>query len=61
MQRVQNNPQMFAEEEGDGVRLCRIRRFPFAVVYLNEEDRISIVAVADQRRRPRYWIRRLQG
>ncbi len=57
--RVKDNPYLYAAEDEDGVRLCPIHRFPFALAYLDEQDRIWLVAVADQRRRPRYWARRL--
>jgi plasmid stabilization system protein ParE len=33
--------------------------FPFALVYRKEHDRIWIVAVAHQSRRPRYWRKRV--
>jgi hypothetical protein len=35
------------------------RKFPFSVVYLNEPDRIWIVAVMHAKRRPGYWRERL--
>lgn len=35
------------------------RHFPFAVVYLNEPDRVWILAVMPLRRHPDYWKHRL--
>ena len=35
------------------------RNFPFAVVYLDEPDRVWILAVMPLRRHPDYWKHRL--
>jgi hypothetical protein len=35
------------------------RNFPFAVVYLDEPDRVWILAVMPLRRHPDYWTHRL--
>lgn len=40
-------------------RRFRLRRFPYAVVYAILPDRISVVAVAHDKRRPGYWKDRL--
>jgi plasmid stabilization system protein ParE len=40
------------------VRRLLVRRFPFAVVYRAETDRIFILAVAHLSRRPGYWRQR---
>jgi len=37
------------------VRKVRVRRFPYSVMYSVVEDRIRILAVAHDRRRPYYW------
>jgi plasmid stabilization system protein ParE len=42
----------------DGVRRMFLRSFPYSVVYI-VEPRVVIVAVAHLRRRPGYWVRRL--
>ena len=34
-------------------------RFPYTVVYLDDSERIFILAVMHQRRRPGYWKKRL--
>jgi len=41
------------------VRRVLVRRFPYHVVYIELPDRAQILAVAHQRRRPRYWIGRV--
>jgi toxin ParE1/3/4 len=56
--RVCENPQAYAAEDAAGVRSCPLRRFPYALVYVELDDRIWVAAVAHQRRRPRYWARR---
>lgn len=40
-------------------RRFRLRRFPYAVIYAILPDRISVVAVAHDKRRPGYWKDRL--
>ena len=40
------------------IRRKLVRRFPFAVIYKVEHDSILVVAVAHQRREPRYWLSR---
>jgi hypothetical protein len=37
-----------------------MKRFPFSIVYLHEQRSI-VVAVAHQRRRPGYWLKRLKS
>jgi len=37
------------------VRRLPIQRFPYHIVYLELSDRISVLAVAHDRRRPGYW------
>ena len=42
-----------------GTRSRRVRRFPYRLIYLEQPDRLWIVAVAHQSRRPDYWLRRV--
>jgi plasmid stabilization system protein ParE len=35
------------------------RRFPYSIVYQQRGEQIFVVAVAHQRRKPDYWLRRL--
>jgi plasmid stabilization system protein ParE len=37
------------------IRRCRLRRFPYSVIYTVEADEVLILAVAHQHRRPSYW------
>jgi plasmid stabilization system protein ParE len=41
-------------------RSWKTKRFPFRIVYLEQSERIWIVAVAHLSRRPDYWMRRLR-
>jgi mRNA-degrading endonuclease RelE of RelBE toxin-antitoxin system len=43
------------------VRCCRLRRFPYGLIYQADENGILIVAVAHSHRRPDYWRDRLEG
>lgn len=42
-------------------RRCLLERFPYQLVYLDEVDRIYILATMHQKRRPGYWKKRLEG
>jgi hypothetical protein len=36
-----------------------VKRFPFGIIYQTKSDALYVIAVADLRRRPRYWQDRL--
>ena len=42
-----------------GTRRFVMHRFPFSIVYLDDGDEVSIVAVAHSKRKPGYWKARL--
>ena len=42
-----------------GTRRVLTRRFPYSVIYQQRGEQIFIVAVAHQRRKPDYWLRRI--
>jgi toxin ParE1/3/4 len=42
-----------------GVRRIHVRRFPYALVFVEGEHEIRVLAVAHHRRRSGYWRRRL--
>jgi len=42
-----------------GTRRFVLQRFPFSVIYLDDPDQITIIAVAHGKRRPGYWKHRL--
>lgn len=41
------------------IRRCRLRRFPYSVVYAQDGDDLLILAIAHQHRKPSYWRSRL--
>jgi plasmid stabilization system protein ParE len=43
------------------IRRRAVPRFPYHVVYTELADRLQILAVAHDRRRPRFWVGRLRN
>ena len=43
-----------------GTRRYVMRRFPFTVIYRDQETKIEVVAVAHGRRKPDYWKERIK-
>lgn len=41
------------------VRRAPVKRFPYHVVYLQVQTTIRVLAIAHDRRKPRFWKRRL--
>lgn len=41
------------------IRRCRLRRFPYSVIYTQDDSDILILAIAHQHRKPGYWRNRL--
>ena len=62
--RIARHPRQFRLAPGVspslGVRRCLLRRFPYAIVFLELEDEIRVLAVAHLHRRPAYWRGRLK-
>jgi hypothetical protein len=56
--KIQNHPAL-GHLGKFGTRSWKTKRFPFRVVYLEQPDRIWIVAVAHLSRKPNYWLERL--
>jgi plasmid stabilization system protein ParE len=42
-----------------GTRRFVLHRFPFSIIYLDDSDILSIVAVAHNKRKPGFWKQRL--
>ena len=57
IQRSVKFPKAWAVLEGE-VRRCLVRRFPYGILYSEEENGIFIVAVMHLHRKPGYWKRR---
>ena len=49
---------LIGESLGKSFRRFPFRRFPFAMIYRVDGDRLRILAVAHRRRRPGYWSQR---
>ncbi|PKM43377.1 MAG: hypothetical protein CVV03_08590 [Firmicutes bacterium HGW-Firmicutes-8] len=45
---------------GSGIRRKVLNHFPYSLLYAVESELIVIVAVAHQKRRPRYWKGRIK-
>jgi toxin ParE2 len=45
---------------GDGIRRCRLTRFPYGLIYTVDKNDILILAVAHLHRKPDYWRDRLR-
>lgn len=43
----------------ENTRRCRLRRFPYALIYLHDSEAVLIVAVAHLHRKPQYWRDRI--
>ncbi len=43
----------------DGTRISRVRKFPYWVVFIEEPNRILVLALMHSARRSGYWRRRL--
>lgn len=56
---IASSPTIWPSFEA-GTRRYVLRKFPYNIVYREIQAGIEVVAVAHQKRRPRYWIRRLR-
>lgn len=56
--RIKQFPQAW-QAFHENARRCPVRRFPYGIVYVQENDLILILAIAHLHREPDYWIDRL--
>lgn len=56
--RILQNPQVWPKLSR-AVRRCRLRRFPYGIVYQFRQDHVLIVAVMHLRRQADYWRDRM--
>ncbi|MBI4650846.1 type II toxin-antitoxin system RelE/ParE family toxin [Candidatus Desantisbacteria bacterium] len=54
------NPQAFTPI-GRRIRKKSLQRFPYNLLYFIDNDILLILAVMHQKRRPNYWINRLES
>jgi toxin ParE1/3/4 len=60
---IRNHPLAFPttrEIKNSKVRRALFPRFPYAIVFLERETDIRIIAVAHHKRRPGYWLHRVR-
>jgi plasmid stabilization system protein ParE len=57
---IRQAPERWPEAE-NGTRRFVLWRFPFTLIYSEQETVITIWTVAHGSRRPEYWARRLKG
>ncbi|MFZ4764885.1 MAG: type II toxin-antitoxin system RelE/ParE family toxin [Roseimicrobium sp.] len=46
---------------GDGVRVYRLKKFPYKIHYLLEDEHVTIYSVTNTKRKLDYWRGRLPG
>ncbi len=56
--RIRRNPLLYPVTQ-KRVRLAPMKRFPYAVVYVELTSMIYVLALSHHRRKPGYWIKRL--
>ena len=59
---IEENPRIGSRTPGvhdEDIRRVFVRRFPYHVVYIELLERVQVLAVAHDRRRPAYWVGRL--
>lgn len=59
VQRIGAVPKEFCRTE-HGCRYCVVKRFPFRLIFVEELDRVYVIAVAHDRREPSYWRDRVR-
>jgi plasmid stabilization system protein ParE len=57
IQRIRQAPDRYPAGEA-GTRRILFERFPFSLYYRVESDKLTVVAIAHQKRRPGYWSAR---
>ena len=57
-ERIELHPLMYKALEND-IRQCRVRHFPYGLIYRSRKDELQIVAVMHLHRKPGYWKHRL--
>ena len=57
--RLRNFPQVGELVDSD-LRRTLLHRFPFSIIYSQEENEIVVVAIAHHGRKPRYWHSRIR-
>jgi plasmid stabilization system protein ParE len=56
---IGSTPTVFSLYKGGPTRRRLLTRFPFAVYFVERDADVHVVAVANQRRKPDYWLDRI--
>ena len=59
VQSIRERPEAWAIWRRTAVRRRVLRQFPYSLFFIIENDTVVIVAVAHHKRRPGYWLPRL--
>ncbi len=63
LDRIRRHPKLLGPVENytgpHELRRCLLHRFPYIVVFLVQSDEAVVIGVSDARRRPFYWLDRL--
>jgi hypothetical protein len=63
LEKIEENPLWFGRLEtvttSKEIRRCLLKRFPYYIVYELAQNEVVVLAVAHARRRPNYWVERL--
>lgn len=59
MNSVCDAPTRYRIDRQPDVRLARMSRFPYSILYREAAGAVQVLAVAHHRRRPNYWLGRL--
>ena len=55
---ITEQPEIWPRFEAEARRYV-LGKFPYSVIYRQTKDGIQVIAVAHQKRKPQYWVRRL--
>lgn len=53
--RIKEHPEAWSIER-DEIRKALLHRFPYKILYAIEKEKIIILAIAHQHRKPHYWV-----
>lgn len=56
--RIQNDPRVGLRYGDSRYRFYKPKRFPFVIYYLELDDYVCVLAIAHERRKQGYWLRR---
>jgi plasmid stabilization system protein ParE len=59
LRRIEDNPELYPIRRF-GVRRALIRRFPYAIFYLQDGEALVVLAIDHQARHPDHWHERLE-